>query len=264
MKRGRFKTIMCQYHTAGHCNKGDACTYAHSVEELSGDANGNFGAQPAAGGLRGFKTRLCNYWLQGSCSKGTACSFAHGPEEMGQPVPAASFTGGFQPWNGGGAAAGLMALPGVGGKQHSPMTYKTQLCKYFPIGKCTSGTACVFAHGEEELNEKGSAAAAAAAIAGALATSTWTGAAVAPTVARFKTRMCKYFLEGTCTKDTTCTFAHSESELQKPVDDGVPADGVHKPNPYGIVVPGLQRLQQLQKEQMLLEQSLAAGTAPTA
>ena len=81
--------------------------------------------------------------------------------------------------------------PGVQSAESHP-NYKTRLCMNFPMGKCTRGAGCAYAHGESDL--RGGAAAAAA-----------------PTQ-YYKTRMCNAFLEGRCTRGAGCSYAHSESE----------------------------------------------------
>jgi hypothetical protein len=77
--------------------------------------------------------------------------------------------------------------------------YKTRLCVNFPIGRCTRGATCAYAHGEVELR------------AGA-------GGTVAPAQPSqhqfYKTRLCQAFIEGRCTRGVACNYAHTEEERQ--------------------------------------------------
>eukprot|EP01066_Platyproteum_vivax_P014489 Platyproteum_vivax@DN6486_c0_g1_i2.p1 len=59
------KTKMCPLAPLNLCQKGLACTFAHSEEELRPIPN-----------LR--KTRLCRRWARGACKTGDTCQFAHG------------------------------------------------------------------------------------------------------------------------------------------------------------------------------------------
>ncbi|CAK9065024.1 unnamed protein product [Durusdinium trenchii] len=89
---------MCSYmETAGYCQKGDACTFAHSPAELAnggielggaGDVGGSlWEAAPAAEHGRfpvGFVPRkMCSYLEStGYCHRGDACTFAHNHTEL--------------------------------------------------------------------------------------------------------------------------------------------------------------------------------------
>ena len=73
--------------------------------------------------------------------------------------------------------------------------YKTRLCVNFPLGKCTRGAACAYAHGESELRSG--------------------GPGIGPPLTQgqfYKTRMCNAFAEGRCTRGAACSYAHSETE----------------------------------------------------
>jgi hypothetical protein len=65
---------------------------------------------------------------------------------------------------------------------------KKQICSYWEKGKCTRGDGCLFAHGNEELNQS-------------------------ITDQFFKTSLCKYFRAGRCTLGSKCRQAHSREEL---------------------------------------------------
>ena len=84
--------------------------------------------------------------------------------------------------------------------------YKTRLCVNFPMGRCTRGATCAYAHGEAELR------------AGA-------GGTVAPAQPSqhqfYKTRLCQAFMEGRCTRGVACNYAHSEDERQAFAGQGV-------------------------------------------
>jgi hypothetical protein len=73
--------------------------------------------------------------------------------------------------------------------------YRTRLCVNFPLGRCTRGAACAYAHGEAELR--------------ALASS---NPGVIMQGQFYKTRLCNAFLEGRCTRGAACSYAHSEEE----------------------------------------------------
>ena len=81
----------------GTCDRGDACTFAHSQSELKGAqlAEGGSTLAPRKGsrwpcrglaGPRKFENNfrpaiLCRMWVQhpSYCKEGDACTFAHGP-----------------------------------------------------------------------------------------------------------------------------------------------------------------------------------------
>lgn len=74
--------------------------------------------------------------------------------------------------------------------------YKTRLCVNFPLGKCTRGAACAYAHGDTDLRGP-------------------SGSVPGPSPQAqqfYKTRMCHAFMEGRCTRGSACSYAHSEAE----------------------------------------------------
>lgn len=227
-----FKTALCKFAMQGTCNKGDACTYAHSPAELQahpgggkgGGWDGGFGMDPTmmmmmGGGMgkgcggwgggktggkgggtqRAFKTQICKYFLQGTCQKGTACSFAHGEHELNTAAP---------PQMGAEAAAmaefNALVAGGAGGKAGGK-GFKTRMCNYFMMGTCTKGEACTFAHGEHEMQPGGNPNAGMPMMSASADGSTSSG---------FKTRMCKFFMMGQCQKGEACSYAHGEHEIQ--------------------------------------------------
>jgi hypothetical protein len=84
--------------------------------------------------------------------------------------------------------------------------YKTRMCINFPIGRCTRGASCAYAHGEAELR---------AGPGGVVA------AAPPSTHQYYKTRLCQAFVEGRCHRGVACNYAHSEAERQSFASQGV-------------------------------------------
>eukprot|EP00931_Biecheleriopsis_adriatica_P099806 TRINITY_DN7455_c0_g2_i3.p1 TRINITY_DN7455_c0_g2~~TRINITY_DN7455_c0_g2_i3.p1 ORF type:complete len:207 (+),score=26.53 TRINITY_DN7455_c0_g2_i3:50-670(+) len=59
-------TKLCKFHAEGRCRRGEACTFAHSTEQIRDQPNF-------------CKTRLClAFKRSGRCSQGAECKFAHG------------------------------------------------------------------------------------------------------------------------------------------------------------------------------------------
>ncbi|CAJ1456228.1 unnamed protein product, partial [Effrenium voratum] len=203
-----FKTKMCLYHLQGTCFKGEACTYAHSEEELSGAAESN------------FKTKMCLWHLQGQCVRGDACTFAHDESELMEP-------GALVPQG----AQALPMPPVVPSLVPTPSKFKTQLCKFYLEGTCFKGDECSYAHGEDQLQAGGAPEGAPGEplpmppVVPSLVPS------LVPTPSKFKTQICKFYLEGTCFKGDECSYAHGEEQLQDP-EPG-------EPLPMPPVVPSL-------------------------
>merc|ERR1712232_1251339 len=120
-----YKTVLCKWFKEnGTCDRGDACTFAHGMDDISGFNTKGGGAAPPdskSGSDRStpYKTLLCKWFKEnGTCERGDACAFAHGAGEI---------TG-----------------------------FKTKECKFFAeSGTCTRGELCSFAHGAHELSKKG-------------------------------------------------------------------------------------------------------------
>lgn len=73
--------------------------------------------------------------------------------------------------------------------QHNAFFKATQLCKFFVSGKCTRGTDCNFAHGQESLKQQ-------------------------PDL--YKTQLCKSFdKSGECMMGDECMYAHGRGELRR-------------------------------------------------
>lgn len=65
-----FKTKRCRFWMEGRCNRGDACTYAHTDIELRSPPDLT-------------KTKLCTRWKRGTCEKSADdCAYAHGLEDL--------------------------------------------------------------------------------------------------------------------------------------------------------------------------------------
>eukprot|EP00933_Yihiella_yeosuensis_P074593 TRINITY_DN8355_c0_g1_i5.p1 TRINITY_DN8355_c0_g1~~TRINITY_DN8355_c0_g1_i5.p1 ORF type:complete len:368 (+),score=77.73 TRINITY_DN8355_c0_g1_i5:76-1179(+) len=185
------------------------------------------------------KTVLCKYWDQGTCTKGDSCTFAHGDGDLRGTYGKggkSSGKGKAPPQKVYGDTRKRPADDDMGGdyKRQNTQTvpgYKTQMCAFFPVGKCAKGNACTYAHHEWELTggsqpqyeaapapSNGSyhrAPPPAARPVGpppghwdaAPSPASWTSQA-AGTPHNFKTVICKYWEQGTCTKGRDCTFAH--------------------------------------------------------
>lgn len=113
------------------CVKGSECHFAHSEpEKLAGRK-----ADPK------FKTVLCkSFAATGSCPKeADACIFAHGERELKPRMFDSDLNSPF----------GGMSGPG------GDPRYKTKMCTNFPLGNCTRGAACHFAHSQLELRSPG-------------------------------------------------------------------------------------------------------------
>lgn len=232
-KRQRaYKTQMCAFFAVGMCAKGADCSYAHGPHELA-PASAVEMVPDVSGAGKGFKTQPCKYFMQGTCQKGDGCTYAHGEMELmahgGDPSYGAMAAPMAGAWGGTGAAAGS--------------SYKTSLCKYYAQGTCTKGSSCMFAHGSHDLG--GGAAGGAMFGKGAFSGGGKGFVQEAPawTLPKFKTVMCKYAMQGSCTKGAECSFAHDESELS---GGGGMAAGYSKGagkagipgNSFGLVLPG--------------------------
>lgn len=71
------RTRLCKFHLQGVCSRGEACVFAHGLEELQ--------PQPDF-----FRTRICaRLQRTGRCEEGLDCRFAHSKEEL-RPAAAKS------------------------------------------------------------------------------------------------------------------------------------------------------------------------------
>ncbi|CAJ1373703.1 unnamed protein product [Effrenium voratum] len=119
--------VLCKYFEQGRCKWGKFCAFAHGSRELVRIEDG-------------VKTLLGKYFDQGNSILGSCISACESktlvspaseikPEQQ-KPKPTTSEELQKQP--------------------HDP-SYKTQLCEYFPSGRCVKGEDCTYAHGEEDL-----------------------------------------------------------------------------------------------------------------
>lgn len=138
--------------------------------------------EPGWDATMAWKTRLCKFFELGTCQKGDACSFAHGPAELQGP-PSVSISAGGTIW------ADMVkeepdSEPSMPTVSVQEAAFKTALCRHHQRGVCFRGSACLFAHGEEELRDNR------------------------------KTVLCKFYDQGTCQHGDQCLYAHGVEELQ--------------------------------------------------
>ena len=82
--------------------------------------------------------------------------------------------------------------------------YKTTLCANHQSGRCFAGSACTWAHSEEEMEQN----------LGRKLRSLETS------LARYKTSICKRWASGLCGLGDDCTFAHGQDELEEWLPEG--------------------------------------------
>jgi hypothetical protein len=75
------KTKLCSFFQEGRCRRGDACGFAHSMDELEVTPNLT-------------KTSICLAWKEGVCpNSSTTCRFAHGKHDLRMLPPSKSDEG---------------------------------------------------------------------------------------------------------------------------------------------------------------------------
>jgi len=235
---------MCRYFIAGSCQKGSACTFAHSTDELHPESGLEEEAPPAQrlrpafsemygsadtledaeeedgkllcySALTGPRTFLegegpqevCQPFLRhpSLCVSGDECPFAHGFQELEDSMRDLRQRAQKQRGSAVRPTAGpsMMALgwtSGCKGSQNhsvvktsrfSDVSFKPRkLCTFWAQDPslCLKGDVCSFAHGLEEINPD---------------------AAISSGVThRAQPRMCKFFLEGQCSRGSSCAYAH--------------------------------------------------------
>jgi hypothetical protein len=99
-----------------------------------------------------------------------------------------------------------LTRPAISQPPEAHPNFKTRLCINWPLGRCTRGSACAYAHGEAELR---------AGPAGTM------NAAPASQHQYYKTRLCQAFMEGRCARGVACNYAHSDEERQAFAGQGV-------------------------------------------
>ena len=75
----KHKTRLCRFHEQGRCNKGSACTFAHSEADLR---IGLATMQALHEFWMPYKTKPCYFWEKGKCQRGSMCTFAHCSGEL--------------------------------------------------------------------------------------------------------------------------------------------------------------------------------------
>lgn len=176
------------------------------------------------------KRTICKFWQKGECGKGDACTWAHGDEDIGSHN--AGTPDDFSQW----PPAQMVrhpveylpvgAPPSSYGKGKAPAAKRT-ICKFWAKGQCLKGAdECTWAHGEEDVG-------------------TPTGLMDPPfddidfhgfhgqgfefepefhqlgprAVASGppKRTICKFWLEGKCTKGDGCSWAHGDEDIGAPI-----------------------------------------------
>mmetsp|Transcript_73747 Transcript_73747/g.130815 ORF Transcript_73747/g.130815 Transcript_73747/m.130815 type:complete len:430 (-) Transcript_73747:110-1399(-) len=120
-----IKTKVCTFHLRRKCTRGEACKFAHDVDELTPLPDLSC-------------TRMCKAFLRsGACINGDSCTFAHTQDEL-------RGTGDVPP----------MMLQEKLEQPSKSILLKVDMCKFFRQGKCLLGTSCTFAHDESELQQR--------------------------------------------------------------------------------------------------------------
>eukprot|EP00930_Biecheleria_cincta_P025550 TRINITY_DN1817_c0_g1_i1.p1 TRINITY_DN1817_c0_g1~~TRINITY_DN1817_c0_g1_i1.p1 ORF type:complete len:638 (+),score=76.53 TRINITY_DN1817_c0_g1_i1:270-1916(+) len=211
------KRSMCKFFQQGACSRGDACQFAHDKAELG---------TPWQCSSCGFTNVEANEVCGGSGTKGCKMPKPH----LGADISRLARLGGKgyrQDTN----AADMnqqFNLP-FAGQQFSlagdQAEAKKAMCKFFLQGSCKRGSMCEFAHSEAELGEMWQCAG--CGFTNVQANDVCGGGGrlgcKMPRPQRSfeqqtaaKRSMCKFFLQGACTKGEGCDFAHNVAELGVP------------------------------------------------
>ena len=78
----KHKTRLCRFHEQGRCNKGSACTFAHSQADLRIGPATVQAMQTLQAFWMPYKTKQCFFWEKGKCQRGSMCTFAHCSGEL--------------------------------------------------------------------------------------------------------------------------------------------------------------------------------------
>ncbi|EGR30146.1 zinc finger protein, putative, partial [Ichthyophthirius multifiliis] len=82
---GKYKTSLCRHFKNGNCQLGQACHFAHGMEELRTTTDPipvNIPNSQPKVLCNNYKTIKCQYFQKGYCKNQNGCSFAHGDVEM--------------------------------------------------------------------------------------------------------------------------------------------------------------------------------------
>lgn len=235
------KRTICKFWEQGSCTRGADCTFAHGSADLA-EVNGGRVHQESVAAV-GTKRTICKFWVEGACTKGAVCSFAHGEEEIGAPLPTPDTMQPMHP---------MQPMQPLG-QGAGPNGVKRTICKFWEQGTCTKGGECTWAHGHEELGaaipvERAVAVkrnstvfttlqpyATAVPVKGGKGmtgkshgqTSVFQMQGQAPQFEVLqslsfgveqpvKKTMCKFWLEGQCTRGASCTWAHGVEDKTVP------------------------------------------------
>ena len=155
----------------------------------------------AAGG----KSRFCRFFERfGNCSRGEACGYAHSPAEL-NPEARAEY---YERVDRMSQAAPQQQLLLPDGREPLRLDdlfghYKTRLCEAFlRDGRCQLGSACSFAHGEDELQKKP--------VGGPSERDLFRAEQMS------RNRLCRYWQStGSCPNGAACLFSHGTEQLAK-------------------------------------------------
>lgn len=207
-----FRTRPCKFFAAGKCKRGKLCTFAHGETKV----------QPLPDF---YKTRFCIGFVRtGSCSKGQECSFAHSKSEIRlsvQPNAAASRVTQWRSGNHQKDKENALSQP-----IPSPGEEQAEAQSQVKFASAPPAMAQVL------MNSGGHATATALSAAKRLPAKPQFLPQTTDKVQfqsgldqeemmrpkkapLMKVDMCKFFLQGMCMRGTSCTFAHSASELQQ-------------------------------------------------
>lgn len=142
-----------------------------------------------------------------------------------------------------------MASTGDAREKHAQQLKKTQMCKFFPSGRCGKGSDCSFAHYGSEIRERpdlNRTSMCKAFLTHGICTNRHCTFAhdereLRATEGFFKTKLCKFADSGRCKHGKSCRFAHNAQELgpqrvEQPLQ--APSLWAAPPMPASFVTPG--------------------------
>ncbi|CAE6919934.1 bioC [Symbiodinium sp. KB8] len=222
------KRTICKFWEQGLCTKGDNCTFAHGEEEIgaplvaieniqraepirpvkvTGPAVPFGGADAVVAGGNTKRT-ICRFWEQGTCTRGD-CTWAHGEEELGAPVldrATARQGDGF-------------AIKGKGRGREEPPRHSHWAepgSSHFGVSKVFTSAFQALPSPAVEMNrgQTGTAPSSKSVVAASrteVKCKGWNGGKGVAEQPLKKT-ICKFWLEGQCSRGETCTWAHGEED----------------------------------------------------